>query len=148
MDQKIDDLPLKLVIFHSANCSSEGKSSTNWWGLRWIAKLVHISPITIWFMVRLNNKLVTGANLNQRSHHWGASHCTNWGLRFLPWCYLLFSATSLYPGCWEQCCEKVLSDLVDALKCSTPSVDGRNPASLDRWFTLWWTNIAMENHHF
>ena len=22
-----------------------------------------------------NNELVTGANLNQRSHHWGASHC-------------------------------------------------------------------------
>ena len=23
------------------------------------------------------NELVTGVNLNQRSHHWGASHCTN-----------------------------------------------------------------------
>jgi hypothetical protein len=50
------------------------------WGPRSISKLVNITPMSLWFMVLINymvfgtyNELVTGANLNQRSHHWGAS---------------------------------------------------------------------------
>ena len=39
------------------------------WGPRSIAKLVHITPITIWFMVLIT--IVTGANLNQQTYNWG-----------------------------------------------------------------------------
>ena len=41
-----------------------------------IAKLVHITPITM--VYGTYNELVTGANLNQHSHHWGAPHCSRW----------------------------------------------------------------------
>ena len=39
-------------------------------------KLVNIIPMSRTGLWYANNELVTGANLNQRSHHWGASHCT------------------------------------------------------------------------
>ena len=41
-----------------------------------IAKLVQITPISLWFMVLITNYSIPGANLNQRSHHWGAPLCT------------------------------------------------------------------------
>ena len=40
-------------------------------------QLVPITPISRTGLWYANNELVTGANLNQRSHHWGASHCGN-----------------------------------------------------------------------
>ena len=37
-------------------------------------RLVQITPISLWFY-GTQKTLVTGANLNQSSHHWGAPHC-------------------------------------------------------------------------
>ena len=38
-----------------------------------ISKLVNITPRSLWFLLLIT--IVTGAFVNQRSHHWGASHC-------------------------------------------------------------------------
>ena len=44
-----------------------------------IAKLVNITPISLWFMVLITsyNELVTGAFVNQRSHHVWGPHIVN-----------------------------------------------------------------------
>ena len=64
-------IPLKMVLIGIDPYAYGTK-----WGPRLISKLVNIIPMSrtgLWYE---NNELVTGANLNQRSHHWGASHCT------------------------------------------------------------------------
>ena len=38
-----------------------------------LAKLVQITPISLWFMADITT--VNGGYLNQRSHHWGAPSC-------------------------------------------------------------------------
>ena len=40
---------------------------------RYLSWCVYNSNVTM--VYGTSNELVTGANLNQRSHHWGASHC-------------------------------------------------------------------------
>ena len=57
------------------------------WGPRSIAKLVPITPISLWFMVLIT--IVTGAY--KPTCNWGASHCRSWLLiqeaaRFI-WCW-------------------------------------------------------------
>ena len=54
--------------------------------------LVHITPISLWFMVLITsyNYSSHGVNLNQRSHHWGGPHC-NYFIR--SWCMIRFCIT-------------------------------------------------------
>ena len=58
--------------------SSLCRKSYTMWGPQTIAKLVNISPISLWFMAFI--AIVAGAY--KPTYNWGGSHCRNGGLLF------------------------------------------------------------------
>ena len=69
-DHDVTENFLKVVDLDRVAGLKQNTYSTMW-GPRSIAKLVHITPISLWFMVLIT--IVIGANLNQQTSLGGAT---------------------------------------------------------------------------